>query len=162
MTGGQLAGPRVQGLREHVLGLSDAQLRTPPEPDLLAARSWMASAGEPWTLVRRAYRTADIPSGLTPVIDRSELLVGKFSLRERTTEEQDELNQRATPCSAPFWVHCTSDNDRQLVAARCTFIAVDHQVADVVSVAVDADRPAFGAAGVLVSVAGHVARIDVA
>jgi pyruvate-formate lyase len=95
---------RIQRLREHVLSLDDAQLRAPPEPDLLATRSWMSTSDEPWTLVRRAHRTAAILRGLTPVIDPGELLVGKLYLRERTGEEQDELaryGEWARPAKPP-------------------------------------------------------------
>ena len=44
--------PRIQRLREHVLALTDDELRAPPEPELLPARAWMATASEPWTVIR--------------------------------------------------------------------------------------------------------------
>jgi formate C-acetyltransferase len=111
---------RVQRLRAHALGLDDALVRSPPEPDLLAARSWMATSGEPWTLVRRAHRTAAILRDLTPVIDPGELLVGKFHLRERTPQESEELTRYqewAGPAKPPVRgqrAHMAIDYDKLL------------------------------------------------
>jgi formate C-acetyltransferase len=92
----------------------------PPEPELLAARSWMATADEPWTVVRRARQTADILRGLTPVIDTDELLVGKFVLREVTARESEELTryrQWTDPAKHPVWgqrAHMAIDYDKLL------------------------------------------------
>lgn len=111
---------RVQRLREHAIQLDDSRLRPPLEAELLAARSWISTAGEPWTLVRRAQRTADILRGLTPVIDPGELVVGKVCLRDLTPEEERELSQYqawARPAEPPVQgqrAHMAIDFDKLL------------------------------------------------
>jgi pyruvate-formate lyase len=79
---------RVRRLREHVLGLESPGAA--PELELLSARAWAASAGEPWILLRRARETAAILRGMAPVIDPGELLVGKYCDRALTAEENEE------------------------------------------------------------------------
>ncbi|MBN1641071.1 MAG: hypothetical protein JXA09_07535 [Anaerolineae bacterium] len=109
---------RVRALRQHVLQRDDARLRPPPEPELLAARAWMATAGEPWTVVRRAEETAAILRGMTPVIDPGELLVGKYCPRAYTPEEAAEVQRYrawADPARAPVRgqrAHMAIDYDR--------------------------------------------------
>jgi pyruvate-formate lyase len=60
------------------------QLACPPpaEPQLLQGRAWLATAGEPWTVIRRGRVTAAILGGLTPVIDDGELLTAFKSAAE--------------------------------------------------------------------------------
>ena len=82
--------PRVRQLREHALQQTQ-HWQTPQEQELWAARGWLQAAGEPWTVVRRALKTATILRGLTPVIDPGELLVGKFCFRALTGPEAEEL-----------------------------------------------------------------------
>jgi formate C-acetyltransferase len=112
--------PRVARLRQHYLDLDHDLLHAPPEPRLLAARSWMATAGEPWTVVRRAQETAAVLRGMTPVIDADELLVGKFLLRDPTPEESDELERYQAwvdPAKPPVWgqrAHMAIDYDKLL------------------------------------------------
>ena len=91
---------RIERLREHALIQEEIKRL---EPDLLWARSWLASSGEPWTIVRRGQTTADVLDGMTPVIDPDELIVGKFCPRDLTAEEQAELdrwNQYGEPARA--------------------------------------------------------------
>ena len=82
---------RIERLRQHALDCIQNESYSSPEPELLAARAWLASADEPWTVVRRARETAAILRGLTPIIDDDELLVGKFCPRELSAEEAEEL-----------------------------------------------------------------------
>ena len=93
---------RREQLRAHAL----EQLACPPpvEPQLLQGRAWLATAGEPWTVVRRARVTAAILTGLTPIIDDGELLAGKFCRRALTPDETAELasfKSAAEPAMAP-------------------------------------------------------------
>ncbi len=112
--------PRVLCLRQHALGQIAVEGQRSLEPELLAARAWKDSAGEPWTIVRRAQETAAILSGMTPVIDRDELLVGKFCLRELSPTEAEELGRYrewAEPARAAVWgqrAHMAIDYDRLL------------------------------------------------
>lgn len=114
------ATPRVNRLRQHALDQIAADGQRSPEPELLAARAWQGSAGEPWTVVRRARETAAILSGMTPVIDPDELLVGKFCARELSPDEAKELEryrQWAAPARAAVWgqrSHMAIDYDRLL------------------------------------------------
>ena len=73
MTTISLPTPRIERLREHALRVLESGTSRSPEPELLAARAWMAHAGEPWTVVRRAHETAAILRGMTPLIDEGEL-----------------------------------------------------------------------------------------
>ena len=112
--------PRVQRLREHVLDLDSAWSRNTVELELGAARSWMATAGEPWTVVRRAHKTAAILRGLTPVIDPGELLVGKVYQRAPTQEEELEIERHrlwSQPAKPPVQgqrAHMAIDYDKLL------------------------------------------------
>ena len=109
---------RVDQLRAHALDQLAAP--APAEAELLHARAWLASAGEPWTLVRRARTTAAILAGLTPVIDAGELLVGKFCRRPLAEDEAQELQRYrewAEPAMAPVWgqrAHMAIDFDKLL------------------------------------------------
>jgi pyruvate-formate lyase len=111
---------RVERLRQHAVDQIASRPQRPQEPELLAARTWMRSADEPWTLVRRARETAAILDGLTPVIDRDELLVGKFSFRDLTLEEAAELERYrewGEVARAPAWgqrAHMAIDYDKLL------------------------------------------------
>ena len=84
------ATERVQRLRLHALDRTTISM---VEPELFWARAWMASAGEPWHIVRRGKATAGVLRGLTPVVDPDELLVGKFCPRELTAEEAEEVTR---------------------------------------------------------------------
>ncbi len=110
--------PRVLRLREHAFR---AQPPSPvPEAELIRARAWLRSAGEPWTLVRRAKVTAALLRELTPVIDPDELLVGKYCLRLLTPQEADEIyryREWGEPAAAPVWgqrAHMAIDIDKLL------------------------------------------------
>ena len=111
---------RVNRLRQHALDQIAAEGQRSVEPELLAARAWQGSTDEPWTVVRRARETAAILSGMTPVIDRDELLVGKFCSRELSPSEVEELEQYrkwAVPARAAVWgqrAHMAIDYDRLL------------------------------------------------
>ena len=94
---------RIGRLREHALARMEIKRL---EPELLWARSWLASSGEPWTIVRRGRVTADVLNGMTPVIDPEELIVGKFCPRDLTSEEQEELErwgQYGEPARGKDW-----------------------------------------------------------
>jgi len=88
------ATDRIVKLREHALSqidiLSD-HWGASAEYAFLAASGWIQSAGEPWTILRRAYESAAILNGMVPAIDDGELIVGKPSLRELSSAEQGEL-----------------------------------------------------------------------
>jgi pyruvate-formate lyase len=109
---------RVQRLRAHVLDL--ASPGAAPELALLSARAWAESAGEPWTVVRRARETAAILRGITPVIDPGELLVGKYCDRPLTADEREELahyREWADPARPPVLgqrAHMAIDYDKLL------------------------------------------------
>ena len=110
---------RIQRLREHALTQMGGEYRV-LEPELLWARSWLASAGQPWTVVRRAQATAAVLQGITPAIDPGELLVGKFCRRELAPEETEVLQRYrecSAPAEAPVWgqrAHMAIDFDRLL------------------------------------------------
>jgi formate C-acetyltransferase len=110
---------RVERLREHALNI----LHAPPpwrEPELWRARSWQRSAGESWTVVRRAQAAAAILRGLTPVLDPGELLAGKPCRRALTAVEEQELREYreyAAPAEAPVKgqrAHMAIDYDKLL------------------------------------------------
>ena len=82
------ATPRIQRLRARALAQQEFGSK---EPELLRARSWLLSANEPWNILRRGRATRDILRGLVPHIGEDELLVGNFSPRALTPEEQAEL-----------------------------------------------------------------------
>lgn len=63
------------------------------EAELLWARSWLATATEPWNIVRRGRATAAVLEGLTPEIGPDELLVGTFPRRPLSDAEQAELDR---------------------------------------------------------------------
>ena len=108
---------RVEMLRKAALAKTAIHAN---EPALLWARSWLASAGEPWYIVRRGRLCGDILSGLTPVIDPGELIVGKHHPRDLTEEEQEELNSwnkygaRALPYTGGQSAHMAIDYDKLL------------------------------------------------
>ena len=86
---------RIQRLREHALAHIDAVSdpnQYAAERSLLAARGWKQSAREPWTILRRAQESVSILNGMTPAIDDDELIVGKYFLRNLTSQEQAELD----------------------------------------------------------------------
>ncbi|HUT17795.1 MAG TPA: pyruvate formate lyase family protein [Anaerolineae bacterium] len=109
---------RIRRLRDHFLDLESPGAA--PELELLAARAWVDSAGEPWTVVRRAKETAAILRGMTPAIDADELLVGKYCLRPYTPEEGAELQryrewvQPARPPVLGQRAHMAIDYDKLL------------------------------------------------
>ena len=90
------------------------------EPTLLWARSWMASAGEPWFIIRRGRACGDVLRGLTPIIEPGELIVGKYHPRELTAEEREELQNwhryaaRALPYEGGQRSHMAIDYDKLL------------------------------------------------
>ncbi|NSW50996.1 MAG: hypothetical protein HPY85_00640 [Anaerolineae bacterium] len=83
---------RVERLRKHALSRLDEVAQPRREIQLLAARGWRASAGEPWTILRRAQENAAILCGMTPVIDTDEWIVGKTCYRALTGAEEAELD----------------------------------------------------------------------
>jgi len=88
---------RVELLRERVLDKETIKME---EPALYWARSWMATGGEPWHIIRRARATAAVLRNSTPVIDPDELIVGKYCPRDLTPGERQELenwNRYAVP-----------------------------------------------------------------
>ena len=109
---------RVERLRGHVL--DHPAPPSPAEPALWHSRSWLATSGEPWTLLRRARVTASILRGLTPIIDEDELIVGKFCHRSLSCEETAELEhfrETVEPTMAPVWgqrAHMAVDLDKLL------------------------------------------------
>jgi pyruvate-formate lyase len=109
---------RVLHLRDHVLDLVSPGAA--PELELLAARAWTATTGEPWTVVRRAREAAAILRGMTPVIDPGELLVGKYCDRLLTSGESEELARYrawAEPARPPVLgqrAHMAIDYDKLL------------------------------------------------
>ncbi|NLG48515.1 MAG: hypothetical protein GX552_00210 [Chloroflexi bacterium] len=82
--------PRIQRLRESIL-LAQGEIKSNVESELLWGRSWLASAAEPWHIIRRGRATADVLRGLTPEIGPDELLVARYSSRSLTEQEQAEL-----------------------------------------------------------------------
>ena len=80
--------PRIGRLRQSIMDQGEI---TRDEPELLWARSWVKSAHEPWNIVRRGRAIADVLRGMTPEICPDELLVGRFSSRSLTSEEEAEL-----------------------------------------------------------------------
>jgi formate C-acetyltransferase len=112
--------PRIERLRQHALDALQGTSNTSLEPELLAARAWMAHADEPWTVVRRARETAAILRGMTPVIDPDELLVGKPCPRELTPDEAAELERYrewGAPARPVVWgqrAHMAIDYDKLL------------------------------------------------
>ena len=111
------ASPRVKMLREAALAKKVIRNQ---ESVLLWARSWLASAGEPWYIVRRGRLCGDILKGLTPIIDPGELIVGKFHPRDLTPEEQEELQNwskygaRALPYAGGQQAHMAIDYEKLL------------------------------------------------
>ena len=131
--------PRIERLRAHALEQSTAPL--PLEPELLFARAWLASAGELWTVMRRARATAGILDGLTPVIDPDELLVGKYCRRALTVEEAEEL-RRFRECAQPAMAP---------VRGQTAHMAIDFD-----------KLLRLGVAGLRAEIAGYRARLDMA
>ncbi|MHB1355482.1 MAG: pyruvate formate lyase family protein [Anaerolineae bacterium] len=83
-----MISPRIERLRAQFLLKGPITSR---EPELLWARSWLATAREPWNIIRRGQATAASLRGLTPEIGDDELLVGKFPSRLFTADEEVEL-----------------------------------------------------------------------
>jgi len=81
---------RIQRLRTHA---REAIARPEANPECLLAgsRSWMRTGNEPSHILRRGILAGDILRSLTPVIDRDELIVGKYSWRPLTAQEDAEL-----------------------------------------------------------------------
>ncbi len=88
--------PRIRRLRARALAQQEFGSK---EPELLWARSWLASSSEPWHIVRRGRAIAEVLRGLTPYIGEDELLVGNFSPRPLTPEEEAELEHWRTDVS---------------------------------------------------------------
>ena len=111
------ATARVEMLREAALAKTVIRAEEPP---LLWARSWMASAGERWYIIRRGRACGDVLRGLTPIIDPGELIVGKYHPRELTAEEREELHNwhkyaaRALPYTGGQRSHMAIDYDKLL------------------------------------------------
>jgi formate C-acetyltransferase len=133
--------PRIERLRQHALHVLETDAARSPEPELLAARAWMAHADEPWTVVRRAHETAAILRGMTPVIDADELLVGKPCSRTLTVEEAEEL-ERYRQWGAPA---------RSQVQGQRAHMAIDYET-----------LLRRGVDGLRGQIAAHRARLDVA
>jgi len=94
---------RTERLRQRIL--ADETIPR-DEPELLWARSWMATGQEPWNLLRRARATAAVLEGLTPEIGPDELLVGTFTRRELSESERAELERwrwELSPAASPVW-----------------------------------------------------------
>jgi trans-4-hydroxy-L-proline dehydratase len=89
------ATDRIERLRQqalaHIEAVSDPALAS-DERALLAARGWKDSAGETWTILRRARESASILNGMLPAIDDEELIVGKPYLHRLEPHEQAELD----------------------------------------------------------------------
>ncbi|NLI00570.1 MAG: hypothetical protein GX446_13880 [Chthonomonadales bacterium] len=85
------AAARVERLRERALKHAHEPMPLFDEIELLTARSWLASAGEPDHMVRRGMLAGDVLRNVTPRIDDDELLVGKFSCRPLTEDERAEV-----------------------------------------------------------------------
>ena len=108
---------RVEMLRDAALAKTVIHNNEPP---LLWARSWMASGGERWFIVRRGRLCGDILRGLTPIIDPGELIVGKYHPRQLTEEEREELDNwnkygsRAVPSTGGATSHMAIDYDKLL------------------------------------------------
>ncbi|MHB1296326.1 MAG: pyruvate formate lyase family protein [Anaerolineae bacterium] len=79
---------RIERLRESIL--AQGALRR-DEGELLWARSWLASAGEPWHIVRRGRATGDVLRGLSVAVASDDLLVGRFASGTLSQEEHTEL-----------------------------------------------------------------------
>lgn len=113
---------RIKMLQENALDAIQIQANEPP---LFWARSWMASAGEPWYIVRRGRACADVLRNLTPVIDDGELIVGKFCQRALTADEQEELrvwnkySNPAVPYAGGQSAHMAIDYDKLLRLGLC-------------------------------------------
>ncbi len=82
--------PRVHRMREAILAQGPIQRE---EPELLWARSWLASHREPWNIIRRGRAIADTLRSMTPEIGPDDLLVGRFSTRALNDEEWEELER---------------------------------------------------------------------
>ena len=110
---------RSRRLRDHALQRIEVSYAVPDQA-YLAARSWLQTQDEPWTVIRRAKECAAILHGLTPVIDQDELIVGKFCYRSLTDSEQAEYeNYRkyAAPARPPVWgqrAHMAIDYEKLL------------------------------------------------
>ena len=108
---------RVKMLRQAALSKTAIRAQEPP---LLWARSWMASSGEPWFIIRRGRACGDVLRELTPIIDPGELIVGKYHPRELTAEERQELQNwnkyaaRAVPYAGGQRSHMAVDYNKLL------------------------------------------------
>ncbi len=111
---------RIEKLRQHALDVKETLQWLPPRIDLWAQRAWIASSGEPWSIVRHARETEAILNNLKPVIDPDELIVGKFDLTPLSIPEAEELNfyhqkiQPAKPLILGMKAHMAIDFDRLL------------------------------------------------
>ncbi len=111
------ATERVKMLREAALAKTVIRAE---ESALLWARSWMASSGEPWFIIRRGRACGDVLRGLTPIIGPGELIVGKYHPRELTAGEREELHNwskyaaRALPYAGGQRSHMAIDYDKLL------------------------------------------------
>jgi len=134
------ATERVERLRQAIL--TQAPINR-DEPELLWARSWVASAAEPWHIVRRGRAIADTLRGLTPEIGPDDLLVGRFSSRALTEAEQAELAHwrddasRAAPAVYGQRAHMAIDYDRLL---RWGLTGLRQQI-EIYRAALDLTRP---------------------
>ncbi len=93
----------ANGLREAIL--APIEIRR-DECELLWGRSWLASAGEPWNILRRGRATADVLRGLTAEIGEHEVLVGRFPQRALDDDERAELEhwrKDASRATSPVW-----------------------------------------------------------
>ncbi|MBM3211966.1 hypothetical protein FJZ33_07095, partial [Candidatus Poribacteria bacterium] len=111
------ATQRVKMLREAALSKKFIKNQ---ETVLLWARSWLASTGEPWYIIRRGRLCGDILRNLTPIIDPGELIVGKFHPRDLTPEENEEMQNwnkyatRALPYTGGQQSHMAVDYEKLL------------------------------------------------
>ena len=83
---------RVERLRDHAMARAQS-MGDDGESQLAAARGWLRSGNEINYLLRRGLLAGEILRNLTPVIDPDELLVGKYSFRPLTPQEQAELDE---------------------------------------------------------------------
>lgn len=143
-----MISPRIERLRAQFLQQGPVASR---EPELLWARSWLASANEPWNIIRRGEATAASLRGLTPEIGEDELLVGKFPSRLFTADEEAELAHwrkdsiRATSPVLGQKSHMAIDYETLLRQGLCGIrrqIGIDRERLDL-NLAGDLEKDAF-------------------
>ena len=98
--------PRIQRLRESIL-LAQGEIKSNVESELLWGRSWLASAAEPWHIIRRG-RPQPTLRGLTPERP-GELLVANTVSRPPSKNAELEhyarMPARGQPGTRPAGAH---------------------------------------------------------